>query len=203
MTVRKERKLRTIDLVMVALFVALMAIGANVTSFLVVGGVPVTLQALFSILAGALLGSRLGALAMTVYLLVGLAGAPIFAQFTGGLAILVKPTFGFVLCFIIVAYLTGIIIEKSHSASLRTFITACFSGLIITYLIGTHYMYFSYQTIAQMPEGFSYSLVWVWMIGPLIKDIIVTALGSVIAYRVYHTTKISPTFKRANEPASN
>ena len=62
-------KLRTTDLTAAAMFVALMAVGANITSiapFMVVGGVPITLQTFFAILAGVVLGSRLGAIAMMV-----------------------------------------------------------------------------------------------------------------------------------------
>ena len=73
--------LRTIDLTLAGMFVALMAVGANITSFvpfLVIGGVPITLQTFFAILAGAILGSRLGAITMAVYAFVGLAGAPVF-----------------------------------------------------------------------------------------------------------------------------
>ncbi len=101
------------------MFAALMAIGANITSFLVIGSVPVTTQTLFAILAGALLGSKLGALSMTVYLLVGLVGFPVFAQFKGGLGTLISPTFGFLLSFILVAFITGLIIEKSREKSLQ------------------------------------------------------------------------------------
>lgn len=59
---RSNASLRTVALVLVAMFAALMTIGANVTSFLVIGSVPITTQTLFAILAGSLLGSRLGAL---------------------------------------------------------------------------------------------------------------------------------------------
>ncbi|MEB1807143.1 MAG: biotin transporter BioY [Bacillaceae bacterium] len=182
-------KFKTKDLVMVPLFVALMAIGANVTSFLVIGGVPITLQAIFAIMAGALLGSKLGAIAMTVYMLVGLVGAPIFAQLKGGLATLVSPTFGFILSFILIAYVTGKIIEKASDASLKTFLIACYTGLAITYILGTNYMYFAYITIAQAPEGFTYGMAWAWMIAPLIKDLIVTAIGAIICERVYNATR--------------
>ncbi|MFV8830162.1 biotin transporter BioY [Alkalihalobacterium sp. APHAB7] len=182
-------KFKTKDLVMVPLFVALMAIGANVTSFLVIGGVPITLQAIFAIMAGALLGSKLGAIAMTVYMLVGLVGAPVFAQFKGGLSTLVSPTFGFILTFILMAYVTGKIIEKASDASLKTFLIACYTGLAITYILGTNYMYFAYITIAQAPEGFTYGMAWAWMVAPLIKDIIVTAIGAVICERVYNATR--------------
>ncbi|GAE94900.1 substrate-specific component BioY of biotin ECF transporter [Gracilibacillus boraciitolerans JCM 21714] len=51
-------RLRALDITLAALFAALMAIGANITSFIVVGGVPITLTTFFSILSGLLLGSR-------------------------------------------------------------------------------------------------------------------------------------------------
>ena len=72
-----------LTLVYSGMFAALMMIGANITAFLpflVVGGVPITLQTFFAILAGLILGSRRGALAMTVYMFIGLAGAPVFAK---------------------------------------------------------------------------------------------------------------------------
>src|SRR5690625_2503916 len=93
-----------------AMFVALTAIGANLTSiapFLVIGGVPITLQTFFAVMAGLVLGSRLGAFSMFVYMMLGLVGAPVFAQFKGGTAVLFSPTISFILFFIIVAYVAG------------------------------------------------------------------------------------------------
>src|SRR5690625_3816427 len=58
---------------------------------------------IFAVLAGIVLGSRLGAFSMFVYMMLGLVGAPIFAQFKGGTAVLFSPTIGFSLSFIIVA----------------------------------------------------------------------------------------------------
>lgn len=59
-------KLKTVDIAYIGLFSTLMMIGANITSFvpfMTVGGVPITLQTFFAILAGLILGSRRGALA--------------------------------------------------------------------------------------------------------------------------------------------
>ena len=56
-------KLKTIEITLISLFVVLIAIGANITTiapFLIVGGVPITLQTFFAILAGLILGSDLG-----------------------------------------------------------------------------------------------------------------------------------------------
>ncbi|WP_096202567.1 biotin transporter BioY [Bacillus sp. FJAT-45350] len=186
-----KKRYETIDLVMIPLFVALMAIGANIATYLVIGGVPITLQALFAILAGALLGSRLGATAMIVYLMVGLVGAPIFARFSGGFSTFVSPTFGFLLSFILVAYVTGKIIENSNKPTLSTFFIASFAGLFVTYALGTNYMYFAYKTIAAAPEGFTYGMAWTWMIAPGIKDLILTIFAAIISERVYKVVKKS------------
>ena len=56
--------------------------------------VPFTLQVLAVILSGLLLGPRHGALAQAVYLLVGAAGVPVFAEFSGGLGLILGPTGG-------------------------------------------------------------------------------------------------------------
>lgn len=111
----KPRNIKAIDLTMMALFAALMMIGANITSFapfMVINGVPITLQTVFAVLAGAVLGKRLGAISMTVYALIGIIGVPVFAQFKGGSETIFSPTFGFILSFILAAYITGWIIEK-------------------------------------------------------------------------------------------
>ena len=93
-----KRKFRTMDLTLASMFVVLIAIGANITSivpFLVVGGVPITLQTFFAILAGLILGSRLGVISTSVYAFIGLIGIPVFAQFRGGLGSIIKAYFWF------------------------------------------------------------------------------------------------------------
>src|SRR5699024_7172906 len=82
-------------------------LGVYITSivlFFVLGCVPITLQTFFAVLAGLVLGSRVGAFSMFVYMMLGLVGAPVFAQFKGGMGMLLSPTFGFILSFILIAY---------------------------------------------------------------------------------------------------
>ena len=109
-TARSANHSRTLQLVHIAMFAALMAIGANIASFLVIGGVPITLQTFFAILAGILLGSRIGAISMIVYAFIGLAGVPVFAKFSGGMDTLISPTFGFILSYIFAAFVVGLIV---------------------------------------------------------------------------------------------
>ncbi len=189
------RKMKTIDLVYAGMFAALMAVGANIAQFLVVGGVPITLQTFFAILAGLLLGSRLGAISLTVYALVGLAGAPVFAQFTGGPAVLFKPTFGFILSYILVAYVAGKIVESKSKPTMRTFMIASFTGFILNYVLGTNYMYYAYKFWAEAPEGFTYGMAWMWMVAPLPKDVILSIVAALISPRIY--SAVTKTGKRA------
>lgn len=113
------------EMVLCGMFVALMAVGANVSPYLTIGGVPVTLQLMFAILAGGILGSRLGALAMTAYVFVGLMGIPVFAEFKGGLSSIFSSTFGFVISFIFVAYAVGKCLQKKSPRNGLTYAPVC------------------------------------------------------------------------------
>ncbi|MGE8203131.1 biotin transporter BioY [Heyndrickxia sp. NPDC080065] len=185
-------KFRAIDICYVGLFTAFMMIGANITSlvpFMVIGGVPITLQTFFAILAGAVLGSRLGAISMLVYAIVGLAGAPVFARFSGGIGEFLSPSFGFIISFIFTSYFVGKIIEKNQH--LYVYFIASIVGLITNYFIGTNWMFFAYKVWAAAPEGFTYKMAWLWMALPLPKDIILSLFAGWMAYRLHKTVKIN------------
>lgn len=195
-------KLNAFEISLAGMFVALMAIGANITSivpFMVVGGVPITLQTFFAILSGAILGSRLGAISMSVYALLGLVGAPVFAKFGGGFSSLISPTFGFILSFILTAYVVGKIVEKRNT--LKAFILASLIGMAINYLLGTNWMYFAYKLWAAAPEGFSYKLAWLWMAVPLPKDIALSIGAAIFAHRFEHTVLNRSNFKKLKRSA--
>lgn len=186
-----KSKLTTIEIVYSAMFATLMMIGANITSFapfLVVGGVPITLQPLFAILAGLVLGSRLGAISITVYTLVGLVGAPVFAKFSGGFSTFLSPTFGFIVMFILSAYVAGKIVEYRRTKSM--YIVAALVGVAIDYLFGTNWMYFAYKLWAAAPEGFTYKMAWLWMVPPLPKDIILGVLAGIFGFRLQKIVKV-------------
>lgn len=182
------------EIVFCALFAALMGVGANIAPLLTIGGVPVTLQLLFAILAGGLLGSRLGALSMFAYLFIGLAGAPIFAQFKGGLGSFISPTFGYIISFIFVAYIVGKFFERKQSWV--SYAGAGFLAIAVNYIIGTNYMYFAYVYWVEAPAGFSYVLAWSWMVAYLPLDIGVTILSIVLIPRLQKAVKYKPIGKR-------
>jgi biotin transport system substrate-specific component len=195
-------KFKALDLTLASMFVGLMAIGANITSFvpfMVVGGVPITLQTFFAILAGIILGSRLGAISMTVYALVGLVGVPIFARFGAGFSTVISPTFGFILSFILTAYVAGKMVEKHRSLS--AFIMASLAGLVINYVFGTNWMYFAYKFWAAAPEGFTYKMAWLWMVAPLPKDILLSVFAGMMGHRLEKTVLSKANFKHLRKAA--
>ncbi|WP_432816121.1 biotin transporter BioY [Ureibacillus chungkukjangi] len=193
-TVQKTlSKTNVVDLVYCGMFATLMMIGANITSFapfFIVGGVPITLQTFFAVLAGLVLGSRNGAIACTVYMLIGLAGAPVFAKFSGGFDSILSPTFGFILTFIFAAYLTGKIVETFQT--LKHYIVAALFSMLVIYIAGTNWMYLSYKLWADAPPELSYQLVWGWMLIPLPKDIILAIFAAFLAFRLQRILKILP-----------
>lgn len=87
---------KTRSLVYCTLFTALIAVGAFIKIPIPV--VPFTLQYLFTMLAGILLGSRLGSLSVLAYMILGLIGLPIFSE-GGGIGYVFKPSFGYIIGF--------------------------------------------------------------------------------------------------------
>ena len=129
---------KTKNMVLCAMFVALIAVGAFIRIPIPV--VPFTLQILFINLAGLLLGGKLGAIAAGSYMIIGLIGLPVFAE-GGGLSYVFKPSFGYIIGFIVSAYVTGIIANKVYNPSYKRLLAANFIGLAIVYLFGMIYYY--------------------------------------------------------------
>ena len=127
--------MKTKDMILVALFAALTAVGAFIR--IPLGISTITLQFLFTALAGILLGAKLGALSQAIYVALGLVGVPIFAS-GGGFQYVFNPTFGFLIGLIPTAYLIGALTARDKSA--KRVAIACFAGLGVLYLIGVPYM---------------------------------------------------------------
>ena len=75
-------------------------------------GVPMTMQTFAITLAGIILGSKKGAYASLIYVLLGAIGLPVFSNFTGGYQSLIGPVGGFILSFPLMAFFIGLGIEK-------------------------------------------------------------------------------------------
>ena len=130
------KKLSVEKMVLAALFTALTAVGAFIR--IPTATVAFTLQILFVFLAGILLGPGAGALSQLVYVLLGLAGVPIFTG-GGGLGYVLQPSFGFLLGYIGGAAVTGMIARGGKPTLLRLAL-ACGAGLAAIYAVGLPYM---------------------------------------------------------------
>jgi biotin transport system substrate-specific component len=124
--------LTTRELTYAGLFTALIAGGAFVS--VPVGSVPFTLQVLFVLLAGMLLGPRLAALSVLAYLALGLV-APVYAGGTSGLGVLLGPTGGYLWGFLPAALLTGAVCVRGKASPAR-FIGAGLLGIAPIYALG-------------------------------------------------------------------
>lgn len=167
-------KINVREMTSISLFTALTAIGAFIS--IPVGPVPITLQTLFVLLAGILLGPKLGTISQLLYVLLGLIGIPIFAEFTGGLQSIIKPSFGFLIGFIVAAYIIG----KISTQDYKGIAIATIIGSIVIYLIGLPYMYFILNYVMNMNLTFSEVFkmgAFLFIPGDIIKIIISTIVG--------------------------
>ena len=92
-----------------ALFAAIISIGC-IIAIPLPGGVPLTVQNLFAILAGTILGTFYGALSVTLWLIIGAVGIPVFANAHGGIAIILGPTGGYMLGYLLASLFAGILL---------------------------------------------------------------------------------------------
>lgn len=128
----KKASLR--GMVYASMFGAMTALGAYIT--IPLHPVPITLQSLFSNLAGALLGGYLGALSQVIYVLLGVIGLPVFAGGKAGLGVLLGPTGGYLIGFVVGTYLIGKIIEVKEKPGLTRVLFSMIVGHIAIYGLG-------------------------------------------------------------------
>jgi biotin transport system substrate-specific component len=124
------------ELALITLFAALTALGAQVAIPLPFTPVPVTLQVLFPLLAGLLLGSKRGAFSQAEYVAAGLAGLPVFAKGSSGLAYFLGPTGGYLLGFIAAAFVVGELTAIMRASTKGATFLASLGGAAAIYLCG-------------------------------------------------------------------
>lgn len=122
------------------LFAGLTAVGAQIEIPNV--PVPFTLQTLFVLLSGALLGGRLGAGSMVLYLVAGAAGLPVFSSFGFGLAKILGPTGGYLLAFPLAAFAVGYL--AGSRPQFPRLLLSMIAGLLIIFTSGTVQLYLVY-----------------------------------------------------------
>lgn len=163
-----------------ALFTVLTAGGAFIK--IPVPVVPFTLQFLFTMMAGLLLGGRLGAFSVGLYAALGLVGLPIFAE-GGGFWYLLKPSFGYIIGFIIGSYVTGKLTEKKEHLTFGRILAANFIGLAIVYGMGMVYYYIISNFVIDSPIGLWPLFLYCFLLA-VPGDICLCFLAAVLAKRL-------------------
>ena len=102
--------------------------------------VPITGQTFGVLLLGAALGSKRGAAAMLAYIAEGALGLPFFAGGASGLAILTGTTAGYLVGFVIAAFVIGLLAERGLERSLRTSLVPFLVGTVIIYTFGVGWL---------------------------------------------------------------
>ncbi|GAA1490148.1 biotin transporter BioY [Brachybacterium sacelli] len=141
--------------------------------------VPITGQTLGVILVGAALGSRRGAVAMLTYLLVGLAGAPVFAEFTGGPAAVLTPSFGFVLGFLPAAFVAGWFAERAWDRRPVLAMVGFVAASAVPFLVGVPYLAMIVNAVMGADLGLTGVLaagLWPFLPGGLVKAALAAVL---------------------------
>jgi biotin transport system substrate-specific component len=176
-----DEKISIKGLVYAALFGALTAAGALIV--IPLPPVPVTAQTFFLNVAAILLGGQLGALSQFIYVMLGVVGIPVFAGGKAGLGILFGPTGGYLLGFIIAAFVIGIVNRMKKNAGIFWNIFSMLIGMVIIYLLGSLQL----SLVAKM--SFNKALA-VGVLPFIPGDIIKILLAAVISSRLKDRVKV-------------
>lgn len=176
---------KTKNMILCGLFVALTAAGAFIK--IPVPVVPFTLQYLFTMLAGLLLGAKRGALAVGIYILLGLAGLPVFAQ-GGGIGYVFQPSFGYLIGFAAGAFVTGRIAGQKNRPGYPRLLAANFAGLGIVYLAGMAYYYVMSNVYLNSPLGLWPLFLYCFILA-VPGDILLCVLGAFLGKRLIPLVK--------------
>lgn len=137
----KKKKFKTIDIVYIGLFAALIAVCAWISIPMTVS---FTLQTCAVCLTAGLLGWKRGTLTVLVYILLGMVGLPVFTGFKSGIAAVTGPTGGYIVGFIFTALIVGLAADRLGK---KLWVNILFMaiGILVCYLFGTVWFMIAYK----------------------------------------------------------
>ena len=172
-------------LTLIGLMTALLCILAPLSIPLPLSPVPLSLTNFVLFLSLYILGTTNSFICYLVYLLLGLAGVPVFSNFSGGAAKLLGPTGGYLFGFLFLIPITGIIMQKWKNSRL-----IAFGGMVLGHLVccffGTAWL--AYQTHASFGASL-FSGVVLFIPGDLIKMFLALLIGPELRKRLAHFLK--------------
>lgn len=162
----------------IALFAAIMgALGFVPPIMLSFTPVPITLQTIGVLLAGGILGARLGGLSITLFLLLVAAGLPLLSGGRGGIAVFVGPSAGYLFAYPITAFVIGYLVSRLRTAKIGKILLINLTvGIFLIYLFGIPVQAF----VMNIPVVEAIKLSLVYIPGDIIKAV----LASYVVYRL-------------------
>jgi biotin transport system substrate-specific component len=173
-------RLKTKDMILIALFAALTAIGAFIKIPTPI--VPFTLQYLFCAYSGILLGAKHGLYSQLLYLGVGLIGFPVFTQ-GGGLTYIFQPTFGYIIGFSLCSYIIGKLTEKLDKITLTGLLGPILAGMAAVYSCGIIHLYLVMNFYLDKPMSIKAAILaglFPFVFTDLIYSVLIALTASVI-----------------------
>jgi len=165
-----KTNLKIRDMCFIALFVAVIAVLAQVSVPLPLG-VPFTMQTFAVMLAGIILGAKKAVVALIIYLLLGAVGAPVFTQFGGGFHRIIGPWGGFLMSYPFVALIIGL----GSDSGKKILLAGCLAvGVIINLSMGM--FWFAFNTGIGLQEAFTAAFA-PFIIPEIIKLILAFSVG--------------------------
>ena len=125
-----------LDMALILLGSTFVAICSQVAYYLPFSPIPITGQTFAVLLTGAVLGSKRGGLSLSLYVIEGILGLPVFAGGTSGIAVLFGPTFGYLIGFILAGILVGLLAERGFDRHWHTMFFAFLVGQVVIYIFG-------------------------------------------------------------------
>lgn len=129
-------------------FALLTALAAQISFRLPFTPVPITGQTFAVLLTGAALGSWIGAGSQLLYVLLGAVGLPFYASGTGGWEVTTGATFGYLMGFIVAAWVVGYLAERKQDRRVWSAVPAFLTGSVVIYLFGVTWLYYGFEPIA-------------------------------------------------------
>ncbi|MCK9478153.1 MAG: biotin transporter BioY [Firmicutes bacterium] len=133
-------KIPTKEIAVIALFTAVMVIFSQIAVPIPISPVPITLSIFAVFLISTLLGHKSATVVQVVYLLLGIIGAPVFNGFTGGIGKVFGPTGGYIMSYIPMSYVMGLLVFKYSMTKYFQMVFAMLIGLVICYSLGTAWL---------------------------------------------------------------
>ena len=122
-----------LDIFMILFSIGFLALMANIR--IPLWPVPITMQTFGVFLIAFFFGSRKGFLSILAYILAGIFGFAVFAGYKSGIAAILGPTGGYIIGFLITAFVVGLMIEKGYGRTKKSVFLCMLVGNLIIYSV--------------------------------------------------------------------